>query len=388
MKLQRIIALTKTDLKKLTREPSVLFMMLLFPLVLTIAFGTSFGALGSNQSPTYQIGVVDMNPTGQYRQWSQMFVDNLTRTKIINVQTYADNRTAQTDLIQGKLQAVILIPTNFGESCESFSRSPKDPSKWVNSTLLLYLDSGSMFATQAITPIVQQVAAVVIQGNPQAATPSPIQIGSPSMVAAIRFSQFDYMAPGLFAFASIFLIMNVAGSFVGERENGLLKRINVTPTTPAEFMLSHTFSNMVTALLQAMIVFATAYLLGFHSKADMSGLAVAFVLCLAFSLCNVGLGLITATLAKSQGAATGIGFIFIIPQMFLGTFVGLAMSSTAQFIGRFVPSFYVTDALTSILLRGAPLSSPSILLDLAVVSVVSILVLLAGIILFRKYGKV
>jgi ABC-type multidrug transport system permease subunit len=73
--------------------------------------------------------------------------------------------------------------------------------------------------------------------------------------------------------------------------------------------------------------------------------------------------------------------------MFLGTFVGAALSSTAQTAGRFVPSYYVTDALTSLLLRKASVTSPIILLDFAVVSVCSVAVLALGILLFRKYGK-
>ena len=77
MGLQRVIILIKTDLKKLTREPAVLFMMFLFPLVLTLAFGASFGALGSSQSTTYQIGVVDLNSAGPYKQWSQRLVNSL-----------------------------------------------------------------------------------------------------------------------------------------------------------------------------------------------------------------------------------------------------------------------------------------------------------------------
>ena len=85
--------------------------------------------------------------------------------------------------------------------------------------------------------------------------------------------------------------------------------------------------------------------------------------------------------------SAGIAFMFVLPQMFLGTFVSLAMSGIAQFIGRFVPSYYVTDALTSLLLRGAPITSPTILIDLLVVSTTSLLVLLAGIILFRKFGR-
>jgi len=63
------------------------------------------------------------------------------------------------------------------------------------------------------------------------------------------------------------------------------------------------------------------------------------------------------------------------------------MSPTAIAAGKFVPSYYVTDALTSLFLRGAPISSPTILLDLTVVSICSVIVLLLGIILFRKYGK-
>jgi ABC-type polysaccharide/polyol phosphate export permease len=108
---------------------------------------------------------------------------------------------------------------------------------------------------------------------------------------------------------------------------------------------------------------------------------------LIFSLCNVGFGLITATLAKSPGAATGIAFLFIMPQMFLGTFVAASMSSSAQSISRFVPSYYVTDALTSLFLRGASLGSSTVLLDIAVTISCSIAVLMIGVALFRKYGK-
>jgi ABC-type multidrug transport system permease subunit len=181
--------------------------------------------------------------------------------------------------------------------------------------------------------------------------------------------------------------MIVAQSFALDRESGLLRRINVTPTTATEFMSSQAISNMISALIQAVLVFMMAYAVGYRPKGDAVTMVVAFVLVLIFALSNVGFGLITATLAKSSGAATGIAFIFIMPQMFLGTFVGSALSATAQSVGKFVPSYYVTDALTSLFLRGAPVSSPTILLDIAVVSVVSITTLLVGILLFRKYGK-
>ena len=63
------------------------------------------------------------------------------------------------------------------------------------------------------------------------------------------------------------------------------------------------------------------------------------------------------------------------------------MPPTAQAAGKFVPSYYVTDAITSLFVRGAPITRPTILLDLTVVSVFSIAALLIGIVLFTKYEK-
>ena len=63
------------------------------------------------------------------------------------------------------------------------------------------------------------------------------------------------------------------------------------------------------------------------------------------------------------------------------------MSATAKEAGKFVPSYYVTDALTSLLLRGAPVTSPTVLLDILVVAIYSMIVLILGIVLYVKYGK-
>jgi ABC-2 type transport system permease protein len=208
------------------------------------------------------------------------------------------------------------------------------------------------------------------------------------LVEVKQASALDFIAPGMFTFASIFLIMMVAQSFAQDRENGMMKRIRITPTTPTEFMTSQVLSYMVIALIQAILVFAMVYLMGFRPNVGILIYAFAFILVLVFSLSNVGFGLITATIAKSPGAATGISFLFVLPQLFLGTFVGASLSSAAQVAGKFVPSYYVTDALTSLFLRGAAITSPAVLLDMATLSVSCIAILAIGIILYAKYYKI
>ncbi len=387
MNFQRVFALVKKDLKKTLREPAVLFMIFLFPVVFVLAFGASFGGIGGGQSVTYQIGVVNMTQTGSSQQWSQVFINALSNTTILNVQVYTDNQIAQGDLTQGKIQAVMIIPSVFSESVASYQIAPNDPGRWINTTVPLYLDKGSIIATQAIPPIIQQALAAVFNQN-QNIPLNPVQLETGSLVEVKKLTAFDFMVPGMFAFASIFLIMMVAGSFTEDRENGMMKRIRITPTSPTEFMTSQVLSNMATALVQAILVFLMAYLMGFRPSIDTPVYLSAFGLVLVFSLSNIGFGLITATIAKTPGAATGISFIFLLPQLFLGTFVGASLSGSAQIAGRFVPSYYVTDALTSLLLRGAAITSPLVMLDLAVASLFSIAVLVIGIILYARYYRI
>jgi ABC-2 type transport system permease protein len=360
-------------------------MIFLFPVVFVFAFGAAFGGAGGGQL-AYLVGVVNMDQ-GFAPQSSQLFIDTLKSAEILNIQTFADNQTAQSELSQGRIQAVILIPITFSQSFQSYQTASDDSNQWTNASVLLYLDKGSVFATQAIPPIVQQVL-TAFMGQTQQAIPSPITVETASLIDVRQISTFDFWAPGMFTFASIFLIMMVAGSFTEDRENGMMKRIRITPTTPTEFMASQVLSYMVTALVQAILVFVMVYIMGFKPEVGVHVYIFAFTLVLLFSLSNIGFGLITATISKSSGTATGLSFIFVLPQLFLGTFVGASLSSAAQAAGRFVPSYYVTDALTSLFLRGAVITSPAVLLDLAAVSISCVGILAVGILLYGKYYKI
>jgi ABC-type multidrug transport system permease subunit len=383
MKLQRVIALTKKEMKKTVREPAVLFMIFLFPIVFVFAFGSAFSGGGQ---PIYNIGVVNMDQ-GNSVNASQMLLTALSDTKILNLQMYSDNQTAQNDLSQGSIQAVMIVPPDFSQSFASYQTAPNEPGTWTNATVALYLDKGSIVATQAIPPIIQQVL-TAIAGQNQQAPAIPFHLEIASLIEVKVPSALDFIAPGMFTFASIFLIMMVAQSFTQDRENGMMKRIRVTPTTPTEFMASQVISYMGIALIQATIVFVMMYAMGFRPQVGIPAYVFAFILVLLFSLSNVGFGLITATIAKSSGAATGLSFLFVLPQLFLGTFVGASLSSGAQVAGRFVPSYYVTDALTSLFLRGAAITSLAILLDATIVTVFCVAILAVGIILYGKYFRI
>ncbi len=190
------------------------------------------------------------------------------------------------------------------------------------------------------------------------------------------------VASGLISYAIIFLIMTVAMSFAEDREQGLLKRINTTPTTSTEFMGSHIISNMMIALVQVALVFGIALLFGFNPTGNAGSYILSIITIALFSLSSVGLGLITATIAKNPGAATGISFLFIMPQMFFGTFIPL--NTTTEVIAVALPSFHATEALTSLF---AGVINASVFINIAYIAGFSIVVVILGILLFKKYGN-
>ena len=191
------------------------------------------------------------------------------------------------------------------------------------------------------------------------------------------------VVPGLIVYAVIFVIMTIAQSFSTERQEGLLKRLSTTPMTSSEFMGSQIITHTLISFLQVIVVFTLAFLLGFRPDSGIQGIFLALPVTAVFSLSSVGLGLITATVSKSPEAATGVSFVFILPQMFFGTF--MPITSTTQQIAKFIPSYYLLDALKMIF-EGDWMNT-NIFLDLGVISIVSVTIVIVGILLFEKYGS-
>ena len=191
------------------------------------------------------------------------------------------------------------------------------------------------------------------------------------------------VAPGLFAYACIFIIMTVAQSFSDMRDQGLLRRLNTTPMSSSDFMISEILSNMIIVILQVIIVYLLAIPFGFTPNTDIVGVLLAFLLMIVFSLSSVGLGLITATISKSSGTATGISFIFILPQMFMGTFI--PVTDTTRPIAIFMPSYHASEALKQ--LFNGNLTHPSVITGFLFITIVSLVIITIGVFLFKKLSN-
>ena len=195
-------------------------------------------------------------------------------------------------------------------------------------------------------------------------------------------THFEYLLPGVMGYAVIYMGMMVALALVDYRQVGLLKRVEATPVSPTEYLGSLIIANMFIAVFQGLIVLLVARLLGFEPQGGVLGLLIAIIFLALLAIAAVGLGLITAAVAKESGAAAGLAALFIVPMMMFGTFLAVFSDMTRN-IARFMPNYYLTDSLSDIFHTGS-VSDPVILQNLLILAAISLVVVIVGIQLFKK----
>lgn len=169
---------------------------------------------------------------------------------------------------------------------------------------------------------------------------------------------FQYLLPGTMGYAVIYMSMMVAMALCEYREAGLLKRMQTTPTSPNEYLGSLIVAYMGVAVFQALIVLLVARLLGYQPLGSLVGLLIACIFLALLAIASVGLGLLTATVAKNSGAASGLSVIFIVPMMMFGALLAV-FNETTRTVAKFTPNYYVSDSL-SIIFQTGNISAPAI----------------------------
>jgi hypothetical protein len=130
-------------------------MVIVFPLLLTIAFGASFGAIGGGES-RYSIAVIneDAGPAGV------AFTSVLSHIEVLSIQNYTDPSAAQSNLKQGNLKAVITIPPGLHREYPVLQPEPYTTIRVAQHDPRYVDRPGSMVASAAIPSIIGQTICV------------------------------------------------------------------------------------------------------------------------------------------------------------------------------------------------------------------------------------
>ena len=200
-------------------------------------------------------------------------------------------------------------------------------------------------------------------------------------------TQLDTLAPvvvGFFVYFFVFILTGI--SFLRERIGGTLERLLATPVSRAEIVLGYSLGFGFFATLQIAVVLAfvigrvTIPALGPLPEIGI-GLGVrtignpliAYLLVFVLGLGAVSLGIFISTFARSEFQILQFIPLVIVPQGLLGGFFWPIeqLPSLLQPVARILPVTYAIDGLRQVMIAGADLTSPQVLLDLGVLAAIA-----------------
>ena len=147
-------------------------------------------------------------------------------------------------------------------------------------------------------------------------------------------------------------LFGVALPLVQQRENGLLRRLRVTPVPAAALAIAHGVTAVMTGFLSLVILMTLARLV-FNMQMAGSWAALAGVyLCGAIAL--IPMGLLVGSTARDMRTAPAIANLLFFPMMFLsGSAMPFAfLPEGVQRFARLLPTTYLVDAYSSVIVRG------------------------------------
>ncbi|GAH34516.1 unnamed protein product, partial [marine sediment metagenome] len=209
----------------------------------------------------------------------------------------------------------------------------------------------------------------------------PVTINANPIHIETEITFFDYMGPGIIIFGLLILIPTSARIMVSDKEKGFLSRLLTTPARPLDFISGYSLCLVVIAIIQIIIFIAAARGFGM----DIVGsLWLAFLIFLLTGLCSIGIGMVVASLTKSENQAEPLCWLFAMP---LATLSGVWFSiemlpSYLRAVAYAFPYAHAIDASRAILTRGVGLEAISN--DLLFLAGWAVGIFAIGVILFRR----
>jgi ABC-2 type transport system permease protein len=179
--------------------------------------------------------------------------------------------------------------------------------------------------------------------------------------------------PGIVTMYVIFAITMGARVIVEERRKGTLERLLTTRLSVGQLFFGKFLANASRGFVQTVILLGLAYAV-FQIFTPLSFLAC-LVIAIIFAAAGSSLGLIIASIARSEEGAAWIAVVFsVVTFMFGGTFFEIAGDSGLYIISRFSINSYGNQAFEAIINEGGSLADVGpelgILLGIMVVGLV------------------
>lgn len=365
------IAMAVKEFIQMRRDRGMLAMMLGIPLMQLLLFGFAI-----NTNPKDLPTAVVAGDEGPLTRAVTTALQNTGYFAITEVTSSAHKADRLLEL--GRVQFVVTIPEDFEKGLAAGSRP----------SLLIEADATDPTATNNALMAASQPQSWVLDGV--LAGPLAALEGEPlgfDVVVHRRYNpevitQYN-IVPGLIGVIltqTMVIITSIA--VTRERERGTLETLLVMPIAPLSVMLGKIVPYIFVGYVQLSIVVAAAYFI--FSVPIFGSLLLLSIVTVVFIACNLAVGFIFSTIARTQLEAVQMGFFFFLPSILLSGFMFpfRGMPDWAQIIGYALPLTHYLKVVRGVMLKGFGLAE--VLPYLWPLSVILVAFIVAALVRYRE----
>lgn len=168
-------------------------------------------------------------------------------------------------------------------------------------------------------------------------------------------SYLAFMAPGVLAQSVLFAAIFYGIAVIWERDLGIVHKLLVAPASRSSLVTGKAIAAGVRGLVQGVIVFISALLLGVHVRLDpLSVLGVGVAVFMGSALFAT-FSLLVACVVKTRERFMGIGQLLTMPLFFASNAIYpiTMMPNWLRAIAEVNPLTYLVDALRTLMVMGA-----------------------------------
>ena len=391
--MQKLLTIAYTDLRIFLSDRANLVGLLLIPTVLTVVLGFVGGGGGSRN---VRIGIIDEDGSAQ----SARFIDEVADINDnfdVFLLTETDVETGRQRVVNGEFDALIILPSDFGNAVDSFQ--PVEIAFYSNEELttpsviqpsiqaIIGRWNGSIVSAQVGARVAENIGATVdtqaIYERANAIlSQEPVQFDYQLTVVEEDNSSsgFNQSVPGMGTMFVMFTILGGMAVLIREREQWTLQRLVVMPVSRAQIIGGKIFAYFTLGLMQYAVVFGIGLIFGMDFGNNWLGI---ILIAMAFSLAATALTFAVATRLRSQGQASQLTTLLALALAALGG-AWWPLEIVPDFmkvIGHFSPIAWAMDGFQDILFYDRGLTA--VLPEVGILLLISLVLFGIGIVGFK-----
>jgi ABC-2 type transport system permease protein len=345
--MRQAFAIAGKELLVLFKDKAVLAVYFLMPLLFASLLGTVFGNTGGGGEEA-KISIPVLLVDQDKGTYGQMLADGLSKAGVLVVTQMDDVTAADEQVADGKTAAAVIIPAGLSQKIDAGEPVQvtiiKDPSQQEAAAIVSGIVDQAMGEIGLVGELRYGIHQVAAQNPDYGQAPPELVQAIEAQTLGVIWSQVEQMrrdpviavqsedvtgaeqkapwnpitfyVPGFTVAFAFFLVPQMAGTLLKEKEEGTFRRLMSSPMPRWALVGGKMLAYMIVVFLQVIVLFTVGFVL-FNMPRGSSPLGMA-LLTLALAVCSASLGMLLGALCRTSKQADSVGRILGFVLMALG----------------------------------------------------------------------